>query len=348
MNSQQKQLLPLALGTLGGVAGSIVGYKESGAYWTWPRFAYSAMGSGLGIALGYTATTLIPTKDATTVSGLGAAVEAVSDAMLLPAIAPNDEVDTPLKLRRIEVVRGDLPIPNSPTLKIVALSTKQRARRANKDLPGIIQKIDRRYRTSIQSSAQLHNVPFEVIINKISIENPDLLDKVVTGGGATGIMQITPGTATQVLREEYRKNQLTQAEAAYFRGKLGTRFNKIVAGQGSLTTLDLKQADLNIHVGTLAIGQMIRKYTNTTTGVVSLHKAVAEYNRGGRAEKANIQTATPDQLIAYKNGVYSTPAVTQQYIMMYCGPGGGLDLLTRNQLTAYNEAKTSGTVTIQS
>jgi hypothetical protein len=240
----------------------------------------------------------------------------------------------PLKLRRIEIVRGDLPLPPSPTLKILAMSTKQRAKRSNKDLPNIIKRIDRKFRRFIQEAGQLHNVPFEILITKISIENPDLLERVITGGGATGIMQITPPTAGDVLRTEYKRKQLTEAEATWFRNKLGARLDGILSGARQFTTADLQNPELNIHIGALAIGQFIRKYTDPRTGIVHLHKAVAEYNRGGRAETANARTATPDQLIAYKNGKYSTPPVTQQYIMSYCGPGGGLDLLTRHKLPA--------------
>jgi hypothetical protein len=333
MDSKQKELLPSALGLVGGIAGSFYGYKEGGAFWTWPRFVYSLMGSGMGTAVGLTANALIPTTPATGVGYLGAA-SAVSTKMLLPGIEPNDAPTTPLKLRRIEIVRGDAPIPPSDTLKILAMSTNQRAKRSNKDIPNIIRQIDRKYSKFIKEAALLHNVPFEILMTKISIENPDLLATVVTGGGATGIMQITPGTASTVLVDEYRKKNLTEVEAAWFRKKLGARFDGILSGARKLTTADLQQVELNIHLGALAIGQYIRKYTDPASGIVYLHKAVAEYNRGQRAETANKVTKTPDQLIAYKNGKLSTPPVTQQYIMSYCGPGGALDLLTRHKLTA--------------
>ena len=80
---------------------------------------------------------------------------------------------------------------------------------------------------------------------------------------------------------------------------------------------------------------MLRKYTNVATGEVQLYKAAAEYNRGTRAEYANARVNSPDELIAFRApNKLSTPAITQQYIMLYCGPNGPLDYITRNNLLA--------------
>ena len=336
MDSNQKKILPLALSALGGAAGTMYGYKESGAFWSWPRFVWGMLGSSAGYAAGLTAAALVPTTAARTaaIAGLGATAAAQMAAMLLPGVEPNDDSSTPIKLRRIEIVRGDLPLPLTDTLKIVALSTRQKAKRSNSFVPQVIKRIDQKYAKFIKEAALMHNVPFEVLITKITIENPDLLTTVVTGGGATGLMQISPGTASDVLKSEFQKKQLTEIEAAWFRKKLGPRLDGILSGARQFSSADLKEVELNIHLGALAIGQYIRKYTDLKTGVVHLHKAVAEYNRGGRAQTANRATNTPDQLIAYKNGTLSTPAVTQQYIMSYCGPDGALDLLTRHKLLA--------------
>ena len=335
MDSNQKRLLPLALSALGGAAGTMYGYQEAGEFWSWKRFVWGMLGSSAGYAAGLTAAAVAPTRATQqAIAGLGAIEAAEMSAKLLPGIEPNDEPATPLKLRRIEVVRGDLPIPTSNTLKIVAMSTRQRARRSNRDVPGIIRLIDRRYSPLIKQAALLHNVPFEILITKLSIENPELLARVVTGGGATGLMQIAPGTAADVLSSEYKNKQLTEIEAAWFRKKLGPRLDGILSGARKFSTADLQEPELNIHLGALAIGQYIRKYTDVKTGIVFIHKAVAEYNRGGRAVTANRSTSTPDQLISYKNGKLSTPVVTQQYIMSYCGPNGALDLLTRHKLIA--------------
>lgn len=339
MNAEQKKLLPLAFAALGSAAGDVVGYQKTGRYWSWPRFTSSVLGSGLGYAAGLTLNAVTPTDFAApTPARLGVgSLGAVNTSLLLATDAVDpDSSATPLKLRRIEVVRGDGPFPNSPVLKIVALSTRQRAKRANKDVPDTIRNINRRYQAVVIEAANLHNVPVEVIITKLCIENPDLLVRVKTGSTpAIGLMQIQVQTAAEALRTEYRMGALTTDEAAYFRRKLGKRLDSIVASGRGMTENDLFDAELNIHLGTLAIGQYIRKYTDPATNTVYLHKAVANYNRGDRAEFANARTVTPDQLIAFKGPKRtSTPPTTQQYIMMYCGPNGPMDLLTRHKLTA--------------
>jgi hypothetical protein len=250
------------------------------------------------------------------------------------ALPVTDATDAPIKLRRIQVVRADSSVSTN-SLRAFTQNTQQRAKRANRDIPAIVQGVVKRYGRIIQQAAGLHNVPAQIIATKICIENPDMKASVVTGGGATGIMQITPGTADTCLRTEYRKGHLTEMEAEYFRLKLGQdRWAALLRGQNAIRTTDLQKPEFNIHIGTLAFGQMLRKYTNLATGEVALYKAAAEYNRGGRAEGPNRVVSSPDQLIAYRNGKLSTPAITQQYIMLYCGPGGPLDYLTRNGLLA--------------
>lgn len=250
-------------------------------------------------------------------------------------IAVTDSATAPLKLRRIEVVRVGSDADTS-ALRAVTQNTAQRAKRANRAIPDIVKGVVGRYGSAIQEAARLHNVPAQLIACKISIENPDLLASVVTGGQATGIMQISPGTADGVLLKEYRDGNLLPAEVAYFVAKLGaSRWASLVAGRKTLTIGDLQNAAFNIHVGTLAFGQYLRKYTNAGTGEVYVYKAAANYNRGDRAEYANARCSTPDQLINFVGpGKTSTPKTTQQYIMLYCGPGGPLDYLTSKGLLA--------------
>jgi hypothetical protein len=265
-------------------------------------------------------------SDTSGMAGLGAAPG---------ELAVTDEPTAPLKLRRMEVVRADEGQATA-ALRVVTQNTAQRAKRANRDIPQIVQNVLKRYGSTIRTAAGLHNVPASVVATKICIENPDLLAKVVTGGGATGIMQITPTTADSAIRTEFRAGSLSQVEADYFKAQLGaTRFAALLAGRAAHRTTDLQNPTYCIHVGTLAFGQMLRKYTNLATGEVELYKAAAEYNRGSRAEYANARVSSPDQLIAFRApNKLSTPAITQQYIMLYCGPGGPLDYITRNNLFA--------------
>lgn len=249
-------------------------------------------------------------------------------------IEVTDEVAAPLKVRRIEVVRVGNEVDYS-ALRALTQNTAQRAKRAGRAIPALVNNVVARYGTVIKQAAALHNVPAQLVACKIAIENPDLLASVVTGGGATGIMQITPGTADSALRDEYRAGNLLPAEVAYFAGKLGARWAALLAGHVAHRTADLQNPAYCIHVGTLAFGQYLRKYVDASTGEVQIFKAAAEYNRGPRAAYANQRCSTPDQLIAFRGpGKTSTPSTTQQYVMLYCGPGGPLDYLTSRNLLA--------------
>lgn len=258
-----------------------------------------------------------------------------TDTDTVEALAVTDEPTAPLKLRRLDVVNVALG-QTTDSLRAETGNTTRRAKRANSYMPQLARNVVNRYGATIRRAAALHNVPAAVIASKICIENPDLKASIVTGGGATGIMQITPGTAATAIRTEYRAGNLMPAEAAFFQQQLGAaRWAALLAGRGSLTTADLQRPVLNIHVGTLAFGQIMRKYTSVTTGKCELYKAAAEYNRGGRAEYANARVNSPDALISFRSTTapkYNTPAVTQQYIMLTCGPGGPLDYITRNNL----------------
>jgi len=271
--------------------------------------------------------------------GLGSLGDLTSDAAVEPdpgAIETTDDVQAPLKLRRIEVVRADTGGAADSSLIAVTQNTKQRAGRANRAMPSIVNSVVKRYGSVIKQAAALHNVPAQLIACKISIENPDLLASVVTGGKYTGIMQIGASTADEALRTELRAGNLVPAEVEYFKAKLGAaRWASLVAGRAAHTIPLLQNPAYNIHIGTLAFGQYLRKYVNLQTGEVLVYKAAANYNRGDRAEYANARCSTPDQLIAFKGpGKTSTPVTTQQYVMLYCGPGGPMDYLTRNNILA--------------
>lgn len=251
------------------------------------------------------------------------------------ALPVSDDPAASLKLRRIQVVRADEPV-STTALRAYTMNTNQRAKRANRDIPSIVRAVIKKYGRILEEAAVLHNVPAALLATKICIENPDLLASVVTGGQATGIMQISPGTAASCLRTELKKGHLTGQEVSYFAAKMGQdRWAAMLRGQGAIRVTDLQKPEFNIHVGALAFGQMLRKYTNLATGEVEVYKAAAEYNRGIRAETVNRKVSSPDQLIAYskeKYGALGTPAITQQYVMMYCGPGGPMDYITANGL----------------
>lgn len=267
-----------------------------------------------------------------TMAGLGALGDLATVVEPDPGFIPTtDDVQAPLKLRRISVVRADSGVgAGSSGLVAYTQNTKRRAKRANRGIPALVNQVVARLGTVIKQAAALHNVPAQLIACKICIENPDLNATVVTGGNATGIMQISPGTADAALHDEYKAGNLLPAEIAYFKAKLGgAGWSAVIAGRSGHSIALLKNPAYNVHIGTLCFGQYLRKYTNTATGEVEVYKAAAEYNRGPRAAYANARCSTPDELIAFTGpGKTSTPPTTEQYIMLYCGPGGPLDYLT--------------------
>jgi hypothetical protein len=271
-------------------------------------------------------------------AGLGYLGDVAGDATVEPdpgAIATTDDVQAPLKVRRIEVIRADTGGAAANSLIAVTQNTKQRAKRANRAMPSLVNAVVKRFGAVIKQAGALHNVPAQLIATKICIENPDMNTTVVTGGQCTGLMQISPVTADNTLREEYKAGNLMPEEVAYFRGKLGVaRWAALLAGRATHHVADLQNPAYCIHIGTLCFGQYLRKYT-TKAGEVQIYKAAAEYNRGPRAAYANARCDTPDELIAFVGpGKTSTPAITEQYIMLYCGPGGPLDYLTANNILA--------------
>jgi hypothetical protein len=269
-----------------------------------------------------------------TLAGLGALGDLATIVEPDPGyIETTDDVQAPLKLRRISVLRAGSNsgvVAGSSGLVAYTQNTTRRAKRANRGIPVLVDRVVARLGTVIKQAAALHNVPAQLIACKISIENPDLNATIVTGGGATGIMQISPGTADTALRDEYKAGNLLPAEIAYFKAKLGgAAWSAVIAGRSGHSQALLKNPAYNVHIGTLCFGQYLRKYTNTATGEVQVYKAAAEYNRGPRAEYANKRCSTPDELITFTGpGKTSTPPTTEQYIMLYCGPGGPMDYLT--------------------
>jgi hypothetical protein len=272
-----------------------------------------------------------------TLAGLAGLGELAPDAMVEPDpgfITTTDDAAAPLKIRRIEVVRADTGGAAATSLIAVTQNTKQRAKRANRAMPALVNAVVKRFGSVIKQAGALHNVPAQLIATKICIENPDMNTTIVTGGQCTGLMQISPSTADGTLRAEYKAGNLMPEEVAYFRNKLGAaRWAALLAGRATHSISDLQNPAYCIHIGTLCFGQYLRKYTKD--GEVQVYKAAAEYNRGPRAAYANARCNTPDELIGFVGpGKTSTPAITEQYIMLYCGPGGPLDYLTAKGILA--------------
>ena len=198
----------------------------------------------------------------------------------------------------------------------------------------------------------MHNVPAEVMCTLVSIELPDSsepalrkrMERIVTGDpktGATGMCQINCYAADLALREEAQADNLSQEEIAYFRSKLGARYDTIM-GKGSFgqyrgrngavvhTIKDLSDPTYNIHIGTLHFGQLLRQHTGAD-GVMRIDRAIPRYN--GSSAPIPPAGASVAAVIASQKGKNKgrDKNTTFKYILKFIGTGGGMDLLTKNQ-----------------
>ena len=148
-----------------------------------------------------------------------------------------------------------------------------------------------RYRREIDQAVQLTNVPRELIQAIIFTESSGNASVSVPPVSATGLMQITPGTADGMIFIEKSKGRLLQQEAAICQKYLGSRLNgilqqkylmhKIPANRNTgrtVTVADLKNPEFNILIGAITLGLLIDEFTEA--GVVRLDKVHLRYNQG--------------------------------------------------------------------
>lgn len=163
-----------------------------------------------------------------------------------------------------------------------------------------------KYRREIDQAVMLTNVPRELIQAIIFTESSGVPNLSVPPVSATGLMQITPGTADGMLFIEKNKSRLSQQELAVCQRTLGSRMNgimqqkylmhKIPANQNTgrtVTVSDLKNPEFNILVGAITLGLLIDEYTEN--GVVRLDKVHLRYNQGWFYKVAK---GTPDIVLA--------------------------------------------------
>ncbi len=148
-----------------------------------------------------------------------------------------------------------------------------------------------KYRREIDQAVLLTNVPRELILAIIFTESSGVPNLSVPPVSATGLMQLTPGTADGMIFIEKSKGRLSAQEIAICHKYLGARLNgilqqkylmhKIAANHNTgrtVTVADLKNPEFNILVAAITLGLMIDDFTEG--GVVRLDKVHLRYNQG--------------------------------------------------------------------
>jgi soluble lytic murein transglycosylase-like protein len=144
---------------------------------------------------------------------------------------------------------------------------------------------------SIAEIAKLTKVSENILYGFIFIEsagNPIAYNK---SSGATGLMQLVPAAASDIVVLENKQKRLTEPEKTILRKYLGSRLDCILSMKYmghklscnnnvgvSITKEDLYQPELNVLIGAIYLGQLIDQFTEN--GLVRLDKVVLKYNRG--------------------------------------------------------------------
>ncbi len=185
-----------------------------------------------------------------------------------------------------------------------------------------------KYGKYINNISQISGVPVPLIESFIFIESKG--DEKAQNPYASGLMQLSKATASDVIVKEKGLGRLDDKEAAILKKYLGNRFSlveKVKPKQTSLgktfiTNEDLFKPEFNILVGTILLSQLIAEFTEG--GKLRLDKVVTIYN-GGRYSKAG------KKIIAFKGDtkelLTQVPKESSDYIKKLIGKDGLLDII---------------------
>jgi soluble lytic murein transglycosylase-like protein len=185
-----------------------------------------------------------------------------------------------------------------------------------------------KYGRIIDYISSISHVPSELIESVIFIEsdgNPNAKTKF-----ATGLMQLSPATASDTIIKEKGLGRLDAPEAVILKKYLGSRYSlvdKVKHGQTSIgktfvTNADLLKPEFNIIVGTILLKQLMDEFVEN--GKIRLDKVITIYN-GGRygsvAKKVMAFKGTTEQMLPI------LPKETSNYVVKLLGINGILDNL---------------------
>ena len=200
---------------------------------------------------------------------------------------------------------------------------------ASTDIPQIktqLSIITRLYSGLVGIISKATKVPAELIYAFMFIESRGEQDAYNSGSGATGLMQVTPFSATDIVVMENRAGRLTEPEKAILYRNLGKeKFDTLMGytqlGQKQVITKDdLFKPELNILVGAILMGILIDEHTEG--GTTRLDKVVVRYNMGYYAySKGSSLTGNINNIMVDMN------TQSKNYILQLLGTNGILDIL---------------------
>lgn len=194
--------------------------------------------------------------------------------------------------------------------------------------------IGKKYYKEIKQAETLTNVPGALILSVIFTEsagNPNVVSYV----GATGLMQVMPQTANDVIYFENKSGRLTPGELIILKKYLGARINgplkqkylshKIKENNYSssvVTRADMINPEFNILIGAMYLGLLIDQHQEASG--LRLDKALLRYVQGYffKPAKGNVE-----QVLDHVKGK-STEAYS--YVLKVLGKNGLLE--TQNSL----------------
>ena len=167
-----------------------------------------------------------------------------------------------------------------------------------------IASLQNRYSTIVKTICALMGMSdFEWLVWSVMYkENGTGNASFVKSTGATGLMQVTPETASDCIIRENQKKRLTQAEKDFLSKKIGETRVKSIAKRKQLgnpiliTQADLKDPEINVFFGVLYLGQLVDECTEN--GELRLDFLCTRYLRYYSRPKG----ANAEQVIAWVNG----------------------------------------------
>ena len=190
-----------------------------------------------------------------------------------------------------------------------------------------IEGIQGKYGSVVNNIAKISNIPSDLLYSFIFIESAGNATAVNKGSGATGLMQIAPKSATEIIYKEIKLGRLSHEEEAILIKYIGAdklkkiRKMKQGANEFYITQSDLLKPELNVLVGAIFLGILLDE--ESKAGGARLDKVVIRYNKGyyyasrGRDIIGDIGTV-----------LKNLSGETAAYIKKLLGKNGTLDILT--------------------
>ncbi len=193
-----------------------------------------------------------------------------------------------------------------------------------------IERIYSKYGDYIKKASALTQVPENLIVSIIFIESNGHERSLNKKSGATGLMQLTQSSCSDILYLKNKMGQLTQIEKHIIKKSLGNRLDCILGmqhmGQKKLcngktgfnvSEEDLYNPEFNILCGAIFLSVLIENHTEK--GLVRLDKIVAGYSVGLFSK---IKGKTPEEVMQYTN------KETRSYIEKLAGTNGVLRVMS--------------------